>query len=47
MYRNQKTNNIMAALLELQIFLVLSGIIVLAGCIAAAINTYKSFKDCD
>lgn len=37
----------MTAIIELQIFLVISGIIVLAGCIAAAINTYKSFKDCD
>ena len=37
----------MSAILEIQIFLILSGIIVLAGCIAAAINTYKSFKDCE
>ena len=42
--RNQKTNNIMTAILEIRIFLAFCGIIVLAGCTVAAIIAIHACK---
>lgn len=37
----------MAAILEIRIFLAFCGIIVLAGCIVAALVAFRACKDCD
>ena len=43
--RNQKTNNIMEAILSIRIFLAFSGIVVLAACTVAAFIAIRACKD--
>ena len=45
LYRNQKTNNIMGAILSIRIFLALSSIVTLAACTVAAFIAIRACKD--
>lgn len=44
LYRNQKTNNIMSAILEIRIFLAFCGFVVLAASTVAAIIAIHACK---